>query len=127
MTTLNGREQTTTNDNRAVEFDQFPSEIINQVVIYKSPAADLVPQGIVGTIDLRTIRPLDAGKRVIAVGARGTYVDQKLMPGIARQGLARLRHLCRPVCQRHAGSRSSAAYTSEPYQTTDWKPGIIAR
>src|SRR6476646_4142008 len=27
-TTLNGREQTTTNDSRAVEFDQFPPEIL---------------------------------------------------------------------------------------------------
>ena len=80
LTTLNGREQTTTNDFRAVEFDQFPSEILNQVVVYKTPAANLTSQGLVGTIDLRTIRPLDAGKRIIAVGARGSYVDQKLQP-----------------------------------------------
>src|SRR5688572_16921424 len=30
-TLLNGREQTSTGDNRAVEFDQYPAEIINQV------------------------------------------------------------------------------------------------
>jgi iron complex outermembrane receptor protein len=29
-TLLNGREQTTTGDNRAVEYDQYPAEIINQ-------------------------------------------------------------------------------------------------
>ncbi|QNN65351.1 TonB-dependent receptor plug domain-containing protein [Sphingomonas rhizophila] len=36
VTTLNGREQTTTNDSRSVEFDQFPSEVMSQVLIYKS-------------------------------------------------------------------------------------------
>ena len=30
-TLLNGREQVTTNDNRGVDFDQFPSEMISQV------------------------------------------------------------------------------------------------
>jgi iron complex outermembrane receptor protein len=120
VTTLNGREQTTTNDSRAVEFDQFPSEIINQVVIYKSPAADLVPQGIVGTIDLRTVRPLDAGKRVIAVGARGTYVDQKLIPGSQDKGWRVFGTYVDQLANDTLGVAFSAAYTSEPYQTTDW-------
>jgi iron complex outermembrane receptor protein len=120
VTTLNGREQTTTNDSRAVEFDQFPSEIINQVVIYKSPSADLVPQGIVGTIDLRTVRPLDAGKRVIAVGARGTYVDQKLIPGSQDKGWRVFGTYVDQLAHDTLGVALSAAYTSEPYQTTDW-------
>ena len=96
ITTLNGREQTTTNDSRAVEFDQFPSEILNQVVVYKTPAANLTSQGLVGTIDLRTIRPLDAWVRYLAVGARGTYTDQKLQPDAHKFGWP-LRHLRRPV------------------------------
>lgn len=37
VTTFNGREQATTNDNRTVEFDQYPSELVNQVKIYKTP------------------------------------------------------------------------------------------
>ncbi|MGB3377197.1 MAG: TonB-dependent receptor plug domain-containing protein, partial [Allopontixanthobacter sediminis] len=49
QTLLNGREQTSTGDNRAVEFDQYPSEVVNQVVVYKSPSASLVGQGLVGT------------------------------------------------------------------------------
>src|SRR5260221_7773045 len=79
-TTLNGRQQTTTNDSRAVEFDQYPSEILAGVDIYKTAEADHTAGGLVGSIDMRTIRPLDYGHRVIAVGARGTYVDQKLLP-----------------------------------------------
>lgn len=73
-TLLNGREQVTTNDNRAVEFDQYPSELLGQVVVYKTPSAGLIGQGISGTIDLRTIRPLEYGKRVFAANARGEIV-----------------------------------------------------
>lgn len=75
QTLLNGREQTSTGDNRAVEFDQYPSEVVRQVLVYKSPMASLVGQGLVGTIDIRTIRPLEVNERVIAVGARGSYAD----------------------------------------------------
>ena len=33
VTTFNGREQATTNDNRTVEFDQYPSELVSQVKV----------------------------------------------------------------------------------------------
>src|SRR6187200_1483417 len=36
-TLMNGREQVSVGDNRTVEFDQFPSELVNQVVVYKTP------------------------------------------------------------------------------------------
>ncbi|HQV03211.1 MULTISPECIES: TonB-dependent receptor [unclassified Novosphingobium] len=74
-TLLNGREQTSTGDNRAVEYDQYPSEMVSQVNVYKSPMASLVGQGLSGTVDLRTIRPLAAGKTIVSIGARGTYAD----------------------------------------------------
>jgi len=34
---LNSREQVSTSDNRGVEFDQYPSEILSGVVVYKTP------------------------------------------------------------------------------------------
>ncbi|MDG2530988.1 TonB-dependent receptor [Caulobacter endophyticus] len=67
---LNGREQVSTSDNRGVEFDQYPSEILSGVVVYKTPDASLVGQGLAATVDLRTIRPLDYGKTVISANAR---------------------------------------------------------
>lgn len=70
-TLLNGREQVSVGDNRGVEFDQYPSELINQVVVYKTPDAKLVGQGLSGTVDLRTVRPLDFSKQVVAVNVRG--------------------------------------------------------
>jgi iron complex outermembrane receptor protein len=36
---LNGREQVTTGDNRGVEFDQYPSELLSGVTVYKTPDA----------------------------------------------------------------------------------------
>ena len=70
-TLLNGREQVSVGDNRTVEFDQFPSELINQVVVYKTPDAALVGQGLSGTVDLRTVRPLAFAERAMSVNVRG--------------------------------------------------------
>src|SRR4249919_4301852 len=69
-TLLNGREMVSTGDNRSVEFDQYPSELLSGVVVYKTPDAGLVGQGLSGTIDMRTVRPLDFDKPVYAVSAR---------------------------------------------------------
>lgn len=67
---LNGREQASTNDGRGVDFDQFPSELLAQVRVYKTPQAALMAQGIGGTVDLRTVRPLDQADRTIAINGR---------------------------------------------------------
>ncbi|HEY5972718.1 MAG TPA: TonB-dependent receptor, partial [Pseudoxanthomonas sp.] len=64
-TLLNGREQVSTGDSRGVEFDQYPAELINAVTVYKTPDAALIGQGLSGTVDLQTIRPLDLGERRI--------------------------------------------------------------
>ncbi len=70
-TLLNGREQVSTGDNRGVEFDQYPSELLASVVIYKTPDAALVGQGLSGTFDLQTVKPLSFGSRTIALNLRG--------------------------------------------------------
>ncbi|WP_460760181.1 TonB-dependent receptor [Lysobacter fragariae] len=68
---LNGREQVSLGNNRGVEFDQYPSELTNKVIVYKTPDAALIGQGLSGTVDLRTVRPLDFDHQVIAVNLRG--------------------------------------------------------
>lgn len=70
-TLLNGRELVSTGDNRSVEFDQYPSELISGVTIYKTPDSGIVGQGLSGTIDMRTVRPLDIRDPVFVVGVRG--------------------------------------------------------
>lgn len=67
---LNGREQVSTGDNRGVEFDQYPSELLSGVVVYKTPDGTLIGQGLSGTIDLQTVRPLSFGQRTVAVNYR---------------------------------------------------------
>ncbi len=75
-TTLNGREQVSSDSNRSVEFDQSPSELLNGAVVYKTPDAALTNQAIGGTVDLLTIRPLSQKQRTIVVGFRGELNDQ---------------------------------------------------
>jgi iron complex outermembrane receptor protein len=81
--TLNGREQASTGDNRGVEFDQYPSELLSQVVVYKTPDGALVGQGLSGTVDLQTVRPLSFNERVMSVNAR---YDQNRIRGKKENG-----------------------------------------
>ena len=81
---LNGREFVSSNDSRAVEYDQFPSELISSAVVYKTPDATLIGQGLSGTVDLRTRRPLDSRGREIAINVRGeNNSNGNLVPGVA--------------------------------------------
>jgi iron complex outermembrane receptor protein len=75
-TLLNGREMVTTGDNRGVEFDQFPSELINSATVYKTPDAGLLGQGLSGTVNMQTVRPLDIKDRTIVLNARGEKNSQ---------------------------------------------------
>ncbi len=59
VTLLNGREQTSTSNDRSAEFDQYPSELLGGVMVYKTPDASMSAAGLSGTIDLRAVRPLD--------------------------------------------------------------------
>ncbi|MBT0671071.1 TonB-dependent receptor [Novosphingobium profundi] len=120
-TLLNGREQTSTGDNRAVEYDQYPSEIVNAVNVYKTPMASLVGQGLSGTVDMRTIRPLDTGKRVVSVGARGTYTDQgKLNAGSNDKGYRVNALYVDQFANDTLGVALGASYLDEPYQVEEF-------
>ena len=119
-TTLNGRQQTTSNDSRAVEFDQFPSEILAGVDVYKTTEADHTAGGLVGSIDLRTLRPLEVGHRILAVGGRAAYVDQKLQPNSKDKGFRVFGSYVDQFADGRVGVALSGAYTSDPYQTRDW-------
>jgi iron complex outermembrane receptor protein len=72
---LNGREQVSTNDNRSIEFDAYPSELFTQALVYKTPDAKLAANGVAGTVDLRTARPLDFSERQISLSGRYVQND----------------------------------------------------
>ncbi|WP_369027046.1 TonB-dependent receptor [Qipengyuania sp. RANM35] len=86
-TLLNGREQVSANNNRGVELDQYPSELLNGAVVYKTPDAMLIGQALGGTIDMQTVRPLSYAKRQLVIGVRGELNDLgKLNPDISDKG-----------------------------------------
>jgi iron complex outermembrane receptor protein len=92
---LNGREQVSTGDSRSIEFDMYPGELLSGVVVYKTPDAGLVGQGLSGTVDLQTVRPLDFSKRTMAVN----YRREKSGLGMDTKGQRQPLHLLlhRPV------------------------------
>ena len=104
---MNGREQVTTGDNRAIEYDQYPSELINAVVVYKTPDSQLFAQGLSGTIDLQTIRPLDYGKQALVLNLRYEQNSQgDLGAGSSDTGYRAKLLVHRPVHGRQARRRS---------------------
>lgn len=102
---LNGRELVSTGDNRSVEFDQYPSELLSGVTVYKTPDAGLIGQGLSGTLDMQTVRPLNFANRVVAVNVRG----QRNSLGAAADAKA-------------TGNRLSASYID---QSADRKVGWV--
>lgn len=79
LATLNGRELSSGSDGRNVNFGQFPSELFNGVVVFKSQQASLVEGGISGVVSLKTLRPLDYGKsrfQVLGLAGYSDYQDR---------------------------------------------------
>lgn len=75
--TLNGHEQVTTGGKRAIEFDQYPSELISQAAVYKTPKASLIEGGVAGTVELKTADPLKSDKdQSFNINARGSFNDR---------------------------------------------------
>ena len=69
-TTFNGREQVSIGDNRGVEFDLYPSEIMSGVTVYKTPDASIEAEGIAGVIDMQTVKPLKRGERIVQLNGQ---------------------------------------------------------
>jgi len=79
---INGGQQVSTTNNRDVAFDQYPSSWFDNVVVHLSPQADLIGQGLTGTVDMHTIRPLEKSGPEAAVNAKYTWNSMsELAPG----------------------------------------------
>ncbi len=63
---LNGRQQVSTSGGRSVEFDQYPAELMSGVTVYKTTTPGLIGQGLAGTVNMMTVRPLSLDKRILA-------------------------------------------------------------
>ncbi|GAB4193057.1 MAG: TonB-dependent receptor [Wenzhouxiangellaceae bacterium] len=114
---LNGREQVTTGDNRGVEFDQYPAELLGSVVVYKTPDSTLIGSGLAGTVDMRTIRPLDTEDRVVALNARYEFTgDSSLNPDGQDDGYRASFAYVDQFADRTVGITLGAAIQSTPNQ-----------
>jgi iron complex outermembrane receptor protein len=76
FSTFNGREVSTAGPDRSVAFQQFPSELVNGVLVYKTQRADFLEGGVGGVIELKSMKPLDYGKRRIQFEVRGDFQPQ---------------------------------------------------
>lgn len=107
--TFNGRDATNGSGDRSVNFNQFPSELVNEIKIYKTQQADLIEGGVAGTIEIGTLRPIDYGKsriqgeikvnfnpyqdRIVGDGGLGyratlSFVDQFNLGGLGDVGIS---------------------------------------
>lgn len=115
-TTLNGRELLGIGDNRGVEYDLYPAEILSGAVIYKTPDATLSTTGIGGTVDLRTIRPLSA-KPTIAINATFEKNSlEKANPDFDNKGHRYAASFSDKYADDTIGVALAAATTSSPSQ-----------
>ncbi|MCB2067586.1 MAG: TonB-dependent receptor [Erythrobacter sp.] len=114
---LNGRQIVSSGDNRAVEYDQYPSELINNGVVYKTPFAGLIGQGLAGTVDLRTIRPLAQSDRVISLSSRLEFnEDGSLNPDVPGWGYRATGTYVDQFANDTVGLALGVAYQSSPSQ-----------
>ena len=115
---LNGREMVTTGDNRGVEFDQFPSELLGSVIVYKTPDSALIGQGLAGTVDMRSLRPLAYGRKAVAVNARYEWNDiGALNSGSTDHGSRYTLSYIDQFADGTVGIALGYAHMSSPYQS----------
>jgi iron complex outermembrane receptor protein len=123
VTTFNGREQASANDNRTVEFDQYPSELVTQVKIYKTPDAGMAYQGIAGTTDISTVHPLAYADRKFAVSYKREVNGQDAnIPGLDDAGDRVNLTYIDQFADNTFGIALGFAYNKTPYQAQTKEP-----
>ncbi|MFC5570334.1 TonB-dependent receptor [Lysobacter yangpyeongensis] len=138
-TLLNGRELVSTGDNRSVEFDQYPSELMSGVTVYKTPDAGLVGQGLSGTIDMQTVRPLRFDKSVTALSVRGQHNSLGKAANASGYGERINASYIGQFADRTVGVALGYSHSKTPIQEeqvglyepwkelgADWRPGVAA-
>jgi TonB-dependent receptor len=128
---LNGREQVSTSSDRTVEYDQYPSELINAVTVYKTADAAVVGQGLSGTVDLQTIKPLSMRGRAFNVNVRGERNSLgKISAGSPDKGNRVSMSYVDQFADRTIGialgyARQDKPNVSNQFETWDWVNGSV--
>ncbi|KGM53522.1 hypothetical protein N800_07440 [Lysobacter daejeonensis GH1-9] len=121
-TLLNGREQVSVGHNRGAEFDQYPSELLSAVVVHKTVDAGLIGQGLSGTVNLKTVRPLDFAERVAAFNVRGEKNSLgELNPGYDDMGFRASASYIDQFLDDKLGVAIGYAHMDSPGQANRWE------
>ena len=68
---------------RAANFDVLPSDIIETIEVFKTSSADHVEGGIGGSVNIKTVKPIDFGDKY-GFNLRGTsFLGRDLSPSIS--------------------------------------------
>ncbi len=80
--TIDGVPSTNNGNNRTFSFNSLPSELFQIAEVVKSPTAKMDEGGLAATVNLRTLKPFDASKRILVANLEGQYnsFDQKVSP-----------------------------------------------
>jgi iron complex outermembrane receptor protein len=70
---VNGREVASSEPSQDLRWEIYPSEILSGAQVYKSQDATLIPGGIAGTIDIRTLDPLTSDGSHLSFRGGPTY------------------------------------------------------
>jgi iron complex outermembrane recepter protein len=73
--TVNGAEVASSEPGRSIRFEQYPSELVSAVQIYKTQSADMIAGGIAGSVNLETVSPLLYGGPAFNLRAGGIEYD----------------------------------------------------
>jgi iron complex outermembrane recepter protein len=114
---LNGREQVSTGENRGVEYDQYPAELLSGVTVYKTAGANLTGQGLAGTVDLQTVQPLSRTGRTIVVNAYYKTTQLGLLtPGVKKNGESYSVSYIDQVAGGKVGIALGYSHTTTPFE-----------
>jgi TonB-dependent receptor len=72
---VNGREVASSEPDRNIRWEIYPSEVVNGVEVYKAQSANLIAGGVAGTVNIRTLAPLDYEGPSAVLRAGPVYYD----------------------------------------------------
>lgn len=72
---VNGREVASSEPDRNIRWEIYPSEVVSGVEVYKAQSANLIAGGVAGTVNIRTLAPLDYSGPSAVLRAGPVYYD----------------------------------------------------
>src|SRR5688572_22676892 len=73
--TINGREVASSEPDRNIRWEIYPSEVVSGVQVYKSQSADLIAGGVAATVNISTLDPLDYTGPTLVMRAGPVFYD----------------------------------------------------